>query len=76
MSAPVLLPQSVLNLVEAFTVGTHVVLRTAKGLDRAVEGVDEITTLMLSQQKQRLLEELQPVPLTTLKADVVELPPE
>ena len=73
MSVPTLMPQSVLNLVEAFTVGTHVVLRTAKGLDRAVEGVDEITTLMLQQQKDRLLDELQPVSLPPLDADVVEL---
>jgi hypothetical protein len=53
-----LLPQSIGNLVESLNVSTRIILKTAEGCERVVTGVDELATVMLKQQQQRLLTEL------------------
>ena len=55
-----LLPQSVRNIIESANVATRVLLATCEGTERAVNGVDELATVMLRQQKERLLLELEP----------------
>ena len=55
-----LLPQSVRNIIESANVATRIVLATCEGTERAVNGVDELATVMLRQQKERLLIELTP----------------
>ena len=55
-----LLPQSVRNIIESANVATRIILATAQGSERAINGVDELATVMLQQQKQRLLAELAP----------------
>ena len=55
-----LLPQSVPDIVESANVATRIILATCQGTERAVNGVDELATVMLKQQQQRLLAELAP----------------
>ena len=55
-----LLPQSVGNLIESANCATRIILATCEGTERAVNGVDELATLMLRQQQTRLLAELAP----------------
>ena len=55
-----LFPESVRNLIESANCATRIVLATCEGTERAVTGVDELATVMLRQQKQRLLTELAP----------------
>ena len=55
-----LLPEFISNAVETVNCISRVTLKTAQGLERTVDGLDEITTLMLKQQRQRLLSELEP----------------
>ena len=55
-----LLPQSVRNIIESANVATRIVLATCEGTERAVNGVDELATVMLKQQQTRLLAELAP----------------
>ncbi len=61
MSKASLLPESVRNLLESANCATRIILATCEGTERAVNGVDELATVMLKQQKQRLLIELEPV---------------
>lgn len=51
------LPEFVSNTVETVNSLSRVALKTATGLERAVEGIDETCTIMLSQQRARLLAE-------------------
>ena len=53
-----LLPESVRNVIESVNCASRVVLKTCEGVERTVEGVDEIATLALAQQKRRLEREL------------------
>ena len=53
-----LLPQSVRNIIESANCATRIVLKTCEGTERAITGVDELATVMLKQQQQRLLAEL------------------
>ena len=55
-----LLPESVRNLIESVNCASRIVLKTCEGTERAVTGIDELSTVMLRQQKQRLLIELTP----------------
>ena len=55
-----LLPQSIVNLIESANVCTRIILATAQGTERAVDGIDQVATTMLRQQKERLLIELTP----------------
>jgi len=54
---PRLLPEFVGNIVESINCSSRIILRTSEGTERAVTGIDEITTVMLAQQRQRLLAE-------------------
>jgi hypothetical protein len=53
-----LLPESVRNLIDSANCATRIVLKTCQGTERAVTGIDELSTVMLRQQKERLLIEL------------------
>ena len=55
-----LVPAPVANLWDSLVIGTRIIKRTAEGMERTVIGIDEITTLMLSQQREKLLKELAP----------------
>ena len=55
-----LLPESVRNLLESANCATRIVLAACEGTERMVDGVDQLATTMLQQQKQRLLTELEP----------------
>ena len=55
-----LLPESVRNLIESVNCGTRIVLKTCQGTERTIEGLDEVTSLLLSQQRQRLMAEIEP----------------
>ena len=55
---PTLLPRFVSNTFETANVLSDAMLRGAQGCNRAVAGIDEIATLMLRQQQERLLAEL------------------
>lgn len=57
---PGLLPEFVGNTIESANCLSRIVLKTCQGVERAVDGMDEITTLMLQQQRERLLKELAP----------------
>ena len=48
------LPEFVSNSIETVNSLSRVALKTATGLERAVEGIDETCTLMLNQQRARL----------------------
>ena len=56
-----MLPESVRNIIESANVSTRIALKTFQGVERAVDGVDELATTMLKQQHTRLLAELEPV---------------
>lgn len=58
VSSRSLLPESVRNLIESANCATRIILKTCEGTERAVTGLDEVTTIMLRQQQQRLLAEL------------------
>ena len=60
MSANSLMPQSVRNLIDAVDASTRVVKKLAESTEKIVDGVDELATILLSQQKQRLLTEISP----------------
>ncbi len=53
-----LLPESVRNIVESVNCASRIILKTCEGAERTVTGLDEVTTLMLKQQQNRLLVEL------------------
>jgi hypothetical protein len=55
-----LLPEAVRNLVESANCATRILLKTCEGTERAVDGIDELATLLLKQQQTRLLAELAP----------------
>jgi len=55
-----LIPESVRNLIESANCATRIIRKTCEGTERAVTGIDELTTVMLRQQKERLLIELTP----------------
>ena len=59
-SSQSMLPESVRNIVESANISTRIILKTFQGVERTVDGIDEIATLMLQQQQQRLLLELAP----------------
>ena len=52
-----LLPEFISNTVESVNCLSRVILKTVQGAERAVSGVDEITSVLLSQQRERLLAE-------------------
>ena len=54
-----LLPEFIGNTVESVNCLSRVLLKTCQGTERVVEGIDEITTIMLSQQRERLLNQYQ-----------------
>ena len=54
-----LLPEFIRNHVESVNCLSRVILKTCEGTERAVTGIDEITTVMLAQQRERLLAEFQ-----------------
>ena len=54
-----LLPEFISNAVESVNCLSRVILKTCEGTERAVTGVDEISTIMLRQQKERLLADFQ-----------------
>ena len=60
VSSQSMLPESVRNLIESANCATRIVLKSCEGLEGTVDGVHEITTLLLSQQKTRILAELPP----------------
>jgi len=53
-----LLPEFVGNIVESINCASRIVLKTCQGTERAVAGIDEITSAMLAQQRQRILSEI------------------
>ena len=55
-----LLPESVTNIIESVNCASRIILKTCEGAERTVEGLDEVTTLMLRQQRERLLTNLEP----------------
>mgnify|MGYP001178317132 FL=1 len=61
VSAPTqsILPESVRNIIASVNCASRVVLKTCEGTERAVTGVDEVATLMLKQQQQRLIAEME-----------------
>ena len=59
-SSHYLLPESVRNIIESANCASRIVLKTCEGTERAVTGIDELSTVMLRQQKERLLIELTP----------------
>lgn len=56
-----LFPESVRNIIESVNCASRIVLKTCEGTERAVTGIDELSTVMLRQQKERLLIELKDV---------------
>ena len=56
-----MLPQAVRNIVESVNCVSRIVLKSCEGAERTITGIDEISTLMLSQQQQRLLKQLEAV---------------
>ena len=58
-TTPSLLPQALRNLVESANCASRIVLKACQGTERTVEGIDDVATLMLSQQRQRLMAELE-----------------
>jgi len=61
-----LLPESLSNIIESFNCGTRIVLKGCQGAEKTMDGLDEISSLMLRQQRQRLLAELELEPETIL----------
>lgn len=55
-----LMPEFITELYHAANSGARTIRKTVEGVERTVDGLDEITTLMLKQQRQRLLTELAP----------------
>jgi len=55
LKKPTLLPEFVSNSVEALNCASRIILKTCQGVERAVDGVDRITTLALGNQA-RLME--------------------
>ena len=53
-----ILPEFVGNTVESLNCASRIVLKTCQGVERGVDGLDEIASLMLTQQKERLQLEL------------------
>jgi hypothetical protein len=53
-------PESVRNIIDSANCATRIVLATCQGTEKAVNGIDELASVMLRQQKQRLLTELTP----------------
>lgn len=48
------------ELALATTATARTIRKVAEGMEKTVEGIDEVTTLMLRQQRERLLKELTP----------------
>jgi len=57
---PGLMPEFVGNTIETVNSLSRIMLKTSLAAERTVDGLDEICTLMLRQQRERLLAELQP----------------
>jgi len=55
-----LMPEFVGNTIETVNSLSRIVLKTSLAAERFVDGTDELVTLMLRQQRERLLAELQP----------------
>jgi hypothetical protein len=54
------MPEFVGNTIETVNSLSRIVLKTSLAAERFVDGTDELVTLMLRQQRERLLAELQP----------------
>ena len=52
---PTLLPEFAQEALTTVTTVFRTTRKIAEGVERTVDGVDEIATLMLSQQKKRLV---------------------
>ena len=65
-TAQSLLPESVRNLIDSANCATRIILKACEGTERTVEGIDDVTTLVLRQQRRRLLAELELEPETIL----------
>ena len=53
-----LLPESFRNMIESVNCASRIALKACQGAERTVEGLDEIATLTLRQQRLKLLAEL------------------
>lgn len=58
--SPSLLPESARNILESVNCASRIILKACQGTERTVEGLDEVTTLMLRQQRERLVSNLEP----------------
>jgi len=54
-----MLPESVRNIIESVNCASRIILKGCEGTERAVDGLDEIATISLQKQRQRLLLELE-----------------
>jgi len=57
-----LLPQSIHNLIESVNCATRIVLKASKAAEKSIDGFDELGSLLLRQQRQRLMAEIEPEP--------------
>jgi prophage DNA circulation protein len=57
-----LMPEFITEAAATVTTVFRTTRKVAEGIERTVDGVDEIATLMLSQQRQRLLNEYKAIP--------------
>ena len=60
--SPSLLPESVRNLVESINSATRIVLKASRAAEKSIDGFDELGSLLLRQQRQRLMAEIEPEP--------------
>ena len=58
VSSQSMFPESVCNIIESVNCASRIVLKTCEGVERTVTGIDELATIMLRQQQERLLLEL------------------
>ena len=54
-----MLPEFVSNLVESVNCTSRIILKTAEGIERTVDGLDEIATITLSRKRKELLAQLE-----------------
>jgi hypothetical protein len=57
---PTLLPEFASEALTTITTVFRTTRKVAEGIERTVDGMDEVATLMLKKQKARLLEDLAP----------------
>lgn len=65
-AAPGLMPEFVKEPYHAVNAGARTIRKTSEGLEKTVIGVDEISSIMLRRQWERLLAELELEPETIL----------